>query len=377
MKWCVSFVIIGKFVNTVLYKSSPTGLVGQHILGELKVRDSQLLNDPRRLTGLVKKAIRHGGLHLVRLVSHQFDPVGVTVIAIVSESHVAIHTYPEWNHVSVDIYTCAGNPSSSMRTWEVLNKAFQPYTARLLHILRGEELTVKARRLLFFPNRLFTGSDDGVRSVFRGQSKFQTINITQHPRFGRTLFLNGDLQVTAKDAHLYNCALVDPHRKNRPGTVLILGGGDGGILYEILKLNPEKVTVVDMDAMVIAAAKKYLFSICHRAFSDRRVKVIIEDAIKYLSHRRQFDAVIYDLTAFPEMLVGLKREKFLIKILRGAQRALVPGGIMTFQCGSATHNNDLRLVQRYLRKFFPRVSFSRVYIPSYGEHWVFARAEQS
>lgn len=188
------------------------------------------------------------------------------------------------------------------------------------------------------------------------------------------LFLDGDLQIAQKDAHLYNHALVDPLRGKRPRTILILGGGDGGVLYEVLKLNPEKVTVIDIDRVVITAAKKYLSSICHRAFSNRRVKIVIGDATKYLPRRHRVDAVIYDLTSFPETIVGLKREQFLGEILRGIHQTLLPGGQLTFQCGSARNADDLRIVKKYLRKYFSQVSFSTVNIPSYGEPWVFAKA---
>lgn len=357
-------------MNTVQYKSKHIKPLGQHFLGELEVRNRDLLNNQDKLKSIVKRTINQGGLHLVHLHSHRFFPVGITVIAIISESHLAIHTYPESGHVSVDIYTCSANPQTNERMWRVITDTFQPYRSHVLHIERGEKLLVKRQES-------FLSQYHVRRHLLHRSSLYQTIDIIENEEFGRMLFLDGDLQISERDAGMYNRALVGPLRKAKPRRVLILGGGDGGVLYELLKLQPEKVVVVDIDRAVITAAQKYLQAVCHHAFADRRVRIVIGDVTKFLSTPQKVDAVIYDLTAFPESLVGLQRRTFLTNLLRHMRRILVPGGMLTLQCGSALNKRQLRLTKKYLRKYFPGVSFSEVSIPSYGEPWVFAIAVKS
>jgi len=73
------------------------------------------LNNKKKLRQILKTGIHKCGLTLKRLSSHQFNPVGVTVTAIISESHIAIHTYPEARHVSIDIFTCSADSQTPLK----------------------------------------------------------------------------------------------------------------------------------------------------------------------------------------------------------------------------------------------------------------------
>ncbi len=339
------------------------------------MRNPSLLNNRKKLEKIVRRAINRGGLGLEHLHSHQFSPVGITVIAIVSESHLAIHTYPESGHVSVDIYTCSADSLTNERIWASLISALHPRRVQTLHVERGKDIVVQHQPQ--FSSRSTTGLKilyDIRRHLLHQRSQYQTIDIVDTRQFGKMLFLDGDVQIAEKDARLYNRALVDPLGRGKQRRAIILGGGDGGVLYEVLKLQPKQVVVVDIDRAVISAAQEYLTGICHGAFRDRRVRIVIGNVLKFLSKQQAADVVIYDLTSFPERLVELQRQTFLTTVLRRIRRVLVPNGILTLQCGSALDKQQLCLTKRYVRQYFPNVSFTETFISSYGEPWVFATA---
>lgn len=78
----------------------------QHIPEFIEFRKT-FLNDPQKLEQIIKNAIEYSGLHFEKIITHKFNSVGVTLLAIISESHIGLHTYPEAGHLSMDIFTCS------------------------------------------------------------------------------------------------------------------------------------------------------------------------------------------------------------------------------------------------------------------------------
>ena len=152
----------------------------------------------------------------------------------------------------------------------------------------------------------------------------------------------------------------------------ILGGGDGGVLYELLKHNPGKVTLIDIDEEVIETAKRYLKGICHNAFDDERVKVINDDVFAFLDERHRFDAIIYDLSMHPETFINMDREIFLDELFRKIKASIKPDGLISLQCCSDYDSETLRLTKALLGRFFSDVTFTRTLILSYCTPWIFA-----
>ncbi len=117
---------------------------GIHLLAELGGCSSQLLDDEEQLKQLLAGGLKQCGLHELNSVSHKFNPIGVTVISIINESHVAIHTYPEAGHASIDIFHCSTNSQSLFDLLDYLKKALRAKTVQAIEIARGDHLKVVA-----------------------------------------------------------------------------------------------------------------------------------------------------------------------------------------------------------------------------------------
>ncbi len=115
---------------------------GIHLVAELKGCSPGLLNDENNIKRLLVDGINTCGLYYLNIVSHKFDPIGVTVISIISESHIAIHTYPEAQHVSLDIFHCSTESESLFKLLKILSSKFQAQEVKFVEIKRGDKLAV-------------------------------------------------------------------------------------------------------------------------------------------------------------------------------------------------------------------------------------------
>eukprot|EP00049_Salpingoeca_infusionum_P026024 m.23255 g.23255 ORF g.23255 m.23255 type:complete len:453 (+) comp8470_c0_seq1:262-1620(+) len=142
--------------------------------------------------------------------------------------------------------------------------------------------------------------------VFHEQSPYQDVKILHSQQFGNMLLLDNDPNLAESDL-AYTHAIMKHGEVNYEGkSVLILGGGDGGILREVLKENPKDVVMLEIDQVVIDAAVKHLRGICGDAMDSLQgdnYQVLVTDCIpvltKYIEEGRTFDVVLNDLTAIP------------------------------------------------------------------------------
>ncbi len=352
----------------------PTGI---QIIGEFIKVSSDRLNDREYLENLLVEGIDKSGLHTVKVLSHKFDPVGVTVIAIISESHIAIHTYPEAGHISLDIFTCSPDDQAPWRLFHFLEEKLKPKTKRAVRIVRGNPIYVEQNG--FISNFSVNGFEVRYyvkKSLFSKRSQFQRIDIIENDPFGRILFLENEIQISEYDADLYNRKLLEPFLNGAepPEHVAILGGNNGGLLHHLLKLGVEKITLAEIDPEVIEAVKKYLPGIHRGAFDDPRVEVVIAEPTEFLKQNRGFDALVYDLTTYPEAFVHMEREAYFDQIMRHTRESVKPGGLVSLQCCSELDRETRALFERLLPRYFEDVSFRDAYIPSFCENWIFAAA---
>ncbi|MBI4895243.1 MAG: hypothetical protein HY831_01990 [Candidatus Aenigmarchaeota archaeon] len=209
--------------------------------------------------------------------------------------------------------------------------------------------------------------------IYSGKSKFQKIEIIEIPEFGKALFLDGVLQICESDSVIYDKSLVDPIFKINPNTkkIAILGGGDGGVLREVLTHKVDKAIMIEIDKDVIDVCKKYLPEVCKSAFEDKRTSLMIEDATKVIKKEKDLDAVIVDLID-PEMMTK-SREKDLYKALfLDIKNSLKKNGVISIQLGSY-YEKDLRdFILEIIKDNFKNISIKQVFIPSFVENWMFA-----
>jgi len=112
--------------------------IGTHCLTELYDCPATTLNDVAAIEALLAEAVRRMGADLVKRVSHQFSPHGVTVLGLLAESHISIHTWPECGYVAIDAFTC-GTRCRPRLACEYLAKAFEAKRSVIVDLTRGAE----------------------------------------------------------------------------------------------------------------------------------------------------------------------------------------------------------------------------------------------
>lgn len=110
--------------------------LGKHILAEYKTCDASILNDIQKIENLLLKAAKKAGAFVMGSSFHRFEPHGVSGVVIISESHLAIHTWPELGYASVDIFTC-GDDVTPEASFEFLKLALKSEDASFKTIIRG------------------------------------------------------------------------------------------------------------------------------------------------------------------------------------------------------------------------------------------------
>lgn len=177
--------------------------------------------------------------------------------------------------------------------------------------------------------------------LFEAETPYQSIRIYEVPYLGRVLVLDGIVQTTEADEFIYHEMLthVPLLSVDSPRRVLIVGGGDGGTLREVLKHPVEQVDFVEIDEVVISSAREYLPSLNDggRVFEDSRVNLVVQDAFAYLkAHRLEYDAILVDSTDPVGMAEALYSDEFY----RLCAGALSEHGVMSVQDGVVFFQRD-------------------------------------
>lgn len=214
-----------------------------------------------------------------------------------------------------------------------------------------------------------SGLTFGVEGVlFDRQSDFQRVQVLQTDAFGRLLTLDGLVMLTERDEFVYHEMLTHPALclLDRPRRALVVGGGDGGTVREILRHGSiEHVDLVEIDPMVIEASKQY-FPTVASAFDDPRLSVHVQDAAAFVEEAPDgtYDLITVDSTdpiGFAEALFG---EAFY----GHCRRLLTAHGLLASQTESPfddAFQGSIRQAHGFLRRFFPHVHMYLAHIPTY------------
>lgn len=203
------------------------------------------------------------------------------------------------------------------------------------------------------------------------QSEYQHIVIAKAPGLGHLLYLDGDLQIAESD-DIYSRAMVKPLiRQDAIDEVLILGGGDGGVLKAALEAGSQRAVLADIDAKVVELCQRFLPRVSEDAFDNDRAELVIGDAFAYLDQSSDWDGIIYDLTMEP-FGVDEDRPTFIAQVLDRVLERLRPGGVFSMQCCSEHQPELRREILEAMSSRFEKVEDRLVEVPSYDELWVFA-----
>ena len=207
------------------------------------------------------------------------------------------------------------------------------------------------------------------RELHREHSPYQRIQVLEHPFFGRMLALDGVVQLTERDEFFYHEMLVHVPMAVHPSPrrALIVGGGDGGSLREVLKHREvESVTLAEIDPQVIEVAKRF-FPAMTQGFDDPRAQVAAVDGAALLrQHRDAFDVIIVDA---PDP-VGHARTLFAADTFQAASEALTPEGVFAAQTESLHFHRDfVRQTQLHLGGVFPVTDLYTQALATYAGNW--------
>jgi len=212
------------------------------------------------------------------------------------------------------------------------------------------------------------------RTLYSRRTRFQQIDIVDSYEYGRMLVLDGKVQSTVKDEYIYHESLVHPvmFAHPNPKDVLIVGGGEGGTLREVLR-HPcvRKAVMVDIDAGVIESSKRHMPELSNGAFESKRGELVIGDGRKYVENcGRKFDTVIMDVT---DPLEGGPGQLLYTKqFYEAVHRILKENGLLVTQATSTYYSTYcFATIYRTMKKIFGKAGGYHVWVPAYDSMWGF------
>lgn len=203
------------------------------------------------------------------------------------------------------------------------------------------------------------------KTLHREKSQYQDISVIETHQFGKMLVIDGTVQTTEGDEFVYHEMLVHVpmFTHDNPEKVLVIGGGDGGSIKEILKHpNVKKVVLVEIDERVVQISKKYLPEISY-GINDPKVDVVFADGIQYVKKtKNEFDVILIDSTDPVGPAVGLFSKEFYSAVFE----CLKQDGIMCAQTESPFLNSSLiSKIYKDIYSIFPITKLFLASIPTY------------
>jgi spermidine synthase len=210
---------------------------------------------------------------------------------------------------------------------------------------------------------------------YAGRSEFQQIAVLSSPVFGKMLVLDGDTQSAQADERIYHETLVHPALAGAAdrGEVLILGGGEGATLREVLRCaDVARCTMVDIDGLVVELAKKYLPEWSDGAFEDARARVIVGDALEFMRENgNRYGVILSDLTE--PLDDSPSNPLFSDDTFELIKARLAEGGLYVLQASTgAAVNAALHCkMSRTLRRHYAHVVSFVTHVPAFDTEWAF------
>ncbi|KAJ0410759.1 hypothetical protein ATCC90586_001388 [Pythium insidiosum] len=203
--------------------------------------------------------------------------------------------------------------------------------------------------------------------LFQGKSDFQDVLVFKSSTYGNVLVLDGVIQCTERDEFSYQEMIthLPMFSHAEPKSVLIVGGGDFGVLREVAKHDTvEKIVMCEIDPMVCEVSKKFFPNSLATTFNDPRLTLLHADAAAYLRDNttEKFDVIIVD-SSDP---VGPAEVLFRAEFYENMKKSLSPGGIVCTQ-GECLwlHLDIITQVLTRCHAFFPTVQYAFTTIPTY------------
>jgi len=338
--------------------------VGEHIT--LDIIGTTQEYKPAFFEKLVYKIAKKAKVTVLEISKHKFEPQGFTLVALLAESHISFHTFPENNIISFDFFTCGKvSPAvavdiikKEIKHKRIVKKEFNRDTISLYHDIYSSAGLQKS----YVVNNVL---EDFTSKVG------QHIEILDLEQFGKSLFIDNEIQVATSDEHLYSSTFVNSGLKLNKDKekAAIIGGGDGGVARECISKGFNFIDWYELDPEVVEVCNKHLGKIGNKATEKNSVKCIWGDAFESIKKAED--------DKYDKIFVDLNDDQFCIdlaaKNMDSLVRILKPNGVITAQVGS--QDKKPKQVKKWLDVFnknFGNTTLDRVYIPSFDCSWNFS-----
>jgi spermidine synthase len=236
-------------------------------------------------------------------------------------------------------------------------------------------MTNSAKKPSYFTEAGLPYGREGIRisvlvneTLLDAKSEYGHIQVFDTAFFGKMLVIDGIIQTTVYDEFVYHemMVILASLRIEKPQSILIIGGGDGGAIKQALRVKSlKRIVMAEIDMTVIDVSREFLPEISDGAFDDPRVELIVQNGAEYVRrHKAEFDLVVLDSTdPVPRSPAEyLFTEEFYHEV----KDALTPGGVVALHGGSITFQpaEVTTLVQR-LRRVFKYVDLYPAIVPAY------------
>ena len=204
-------------------------------------------------------------------------------------------------------------------------------------------------------------------TLFAGKSEFQDVAVVDSYQFGRMLVLDGVFQTSIFEEYVYHemIAHVPLFIHPNPKKVLVIGGGDGGTVREVVRHDTvEKVEMVEIDGMVVEACKKYLPEISVALNEPNpKLDLKIRDGIQHMADAtNEYDVIIVDCSD----PIGPGEGLFTPEFYKNVYKALKEDGLFVQQTESPFYHRELiKRIQKDVRAIFPITDLYLAHIPIY------------
>ena len=337
--------------------------VGDHItLDFLGVKKEYC---PSFYENIIHKIAKAAQVGIVNIAKYEFSPQGLTMVALLKESHMSFHTFPEEGIISFDFFTCGKiSPNVSLdilkeeiQHTSVVKKEFRRDTIHHYPDIYSSEGHQKSYVV------------EEIIKCFKSEQG-QFIEIMKLKEFGNALFIDNELQVAESDEKLYSSTFVNSSLQlsGNNHSAAIIGGGDGGVARECIKNGFEYVDWFELDKEVVECCQKYLPEVFKNINKSNNVNCIWGDAFTNIkgSENEKYDHLFIDLNDDPYCI------SLAEKNIEEIRRIVKKNGVITVQVGS--QHKKPKQVESWiatLSQHFGNTKLSEVFIPSFDCTWNF------
>ena len=337
--------------------------VGDHItLDFLGVKKEY---SPSFYENIIHKIAKAAQVGIVNIAKYEFSPQGLTMVALLKESHMSFHTFPEEGIISFDFFTCGKiNPNVSLDILKeeiqhssVVKKEFRRDTIHHypdIYSSEGHQKSYVVKEII---------------KCFKSEQG-QFIEIMKLKEFGNALFIDNELQVAESDEKLYSSTFVNSSLQlsGHNHSAAIIGGGDGGVARECIKNGFDYVDWFELDKEVVECCQKYLPEVFKNINKSNNVNCIWGDAFTNIkgSENEKYDHLFIDLNDDPYCI------SLAEKNIEEIRRIVKKNGVITVQVGS--QHKKPKQVESWiatLSQHFGNTKLSEVFIPSFDCTWNF------